>query len=244
MKMRILPVMIGVAVLTLGVRVGNVWMGVATMAEAEDNPADAANVGPDDPFGDLEPASASAIDPPEQSRLQLAQTDAIDPAAKQGGGSGAGDGEIPANPLSMSDERIELLQQLSKRREELNQRKRSLQDKKNQLEAVEKRLDQKVARLKELRSEIEGLIVKYNKQQDKQVKRLVKIYEQMEAEAAARIFENLEMEVLLKVIDRMSERNTAPILAEMQPAKAQELTRRLADEKSLPEPSDKGNADG
>jgi flagellar motility protein MotE (MotC chaperone) len=58
----------------------------------------------------------------------------------------------------------------------------------------------------------------------------------MDAEDAAQIFENLDMTVLLKVVDRMNERRTAPILAEMGAEKAQALTLELAKRQDLPVP--------
>jgi flagellar motility protein MotE (MotC chaperone) len=235
MRFRILPVMIGVAALTLGLRVGEIWSGAASIAEAEDTPADSVRVAPRDPFADVQLAAAKDVAPPRpETGVQLAQADT-------GGGAGAGQGgaqtaELPANPLSMSDERIELLQRLSKRRKELDKRAAKVKQREAELKAVEKRLEKKVRELKSLKKEINGLLVEYDKQQNEQVKRLVRIYESMDPEDAARIFENLGMDVLLKVVDRMSERNTAPILAEMAPKKAQALTRKLADRRDLPNP--------
>ncbi|SDF93942.1 Flagellar motility protein MotE, a chaperone for MotC folding [Limimonas halophila] len=236
MRFRILPVMIGVAALTLGLRVGEIWSGAAAIAEAEDTPADSVQVAPRDPFADVQLASARDVAPPRpDDGVQLAQADTGNGGAGTGQG-GAQTAELPANPLSMSDERIELLQRLSKRRKELDKREAEVKQREAELKAVEKRLEKKVQELKSLKKEINGLLVEYDKQQSKQVKRLVRIYESMDPEDAARIFENLGMDVLLKVVDRMSERNTAPILAEMAPKKAQALTRKLADRRDLPNP--------
>ena len=51
---------------------------------------------------------------------------------------------------------------------------------------------------------------------------------------AARIFEALEMPVLLDVIERMREGKSAPILAAMDPLKAKEVTASLVERRALP----------
>jgi len=238
MRMRILPVTIGVAALTLGLRIGEIWTGAAQIAEADDTPAASVDVGPGDPFADVQLAAAKDVAPPrpDRDRIQLAQADG---GTKGGGdGDGAQTASVPADPLDMSDERIELLQRLSERRKELDQREAEIKQREAELKAVEKRLEDKVQELSALKSKINDLLIQYDEQETKQVKRLVRIYESMDAEDAARIFEDLGMDVLLKVVDRMSERNTAPILAEMAPEKAQALTRKMADRRDLPTPQE------
>jgi len=237
MRFRILPAMIGVAALTLGLRVGEIWSGAASIAEADDQPAESVSVGPSDPFADVQLASAKDVAPPrpDNDRIQLAQANGADDGK---GGQGAQTASVPADPLSMSDERIELLQRLSERRKELDRREAELKQREAELQAVEKRLEDKVEDLKSLKKEINGLLIEYDEQETKQIKRLVRIYESMDAEDAARIFEDLGMDVLMKVVDRMSERNTAPILAEMASDKAQALTRRMADRRDLPTPEE------
>jgi flagellar motility protein MotE (MotC chaperone) len=60
----------------------------------------------------------------------------------------------------------------------------------------------------------------------------------MKPKDAARIFEQLEMPILLDVIERMKERKAAPVIADMNPEKAKKLTiemfkrRRLAGEET------------
>jgi flagellar motility protein MotE (MotC chaperone) len=56
----------------------------------------------------------------------------------------------------------------------------------------------------------------------------VKIFETMKPVEAARIFEQMDMPVLLDIIERMKERNAAPVLAQMHPARAKQVTGELA----------------
>ena len=50
----------------------------------------------------------------------------------------------------------------------------------------------------------------------------------MKPKDAARILEELEMATLLQVAERMSERKLAPVMANMNPAKAKAITEELA----------------
>jgi flagellar motility protein MotE (MotC chaperone) len=89
--------------------------------------------------------------------------------------------------------------------------------------------------LKKLETTIGGLIRQHDEQSEAQLKSLVKVYENMKPKDAARIFEELEMTVLLDVVERMKESKIAPILASMDPAKAKAVTVELATRRKLPE---------
>ena len=62
----------------------------------------------------------------------------------------------------------------------------------------------------------------------------MKIYENMKPKDAARIFEQLEIDVLLLIAERMREARIAPILAKMSPAKAKAITVELATRRPIP----------
>ena len=64
---------------------------------------------------------------------------------------------------------------------------------------------------------------------------LVKIYENMKPKDAARIFEDLELDTLLEVSERMKERKLAGIIAKMSPQKAREITIELRRLRNLPQ---------
>lgn len=132
-------------------------------------------------------------------------------------------------PFSQTE--MDLLQSLSKRREEIDAWSEEVKLKENTLKATEMRLDQKLADLKALRAAMDGLLKQYNDKQDSQIRSLVKIYETMKPKDAARIFEELDMPTLLLVIDKMSERKAAPVLANMSAKKAKEVTVQLAEQR-------------
>lgn len=133
-----------------------------------------------------------------------------------------------ATPMYTQAE-IELLQNLSKRRDELDKRDADLNMKSKLLEAGEKRIDDKLAQMKALQVQLEKVVAQYNEKQSAQIKSLVKIYENMKPGDAANIFNQMDMPILLEVIDKMSERKVAPVLAAMDPKKAKDVTQELAE---------------
>lgn len=135
---------------------------------------------------------------------------------------------------NLTTEDYQLLQQLSARRVDLDKRQEQLDQREALLQAAEKRLEDKVAQLQKSRADLEKLLGQANTQQAEQTKSLVKIYENMKPAQAAKIFEQLDMPVLLQVVHAMKEAKTAPILAAMDPAKAKAVTTELMKKQELP----------
>ena len=237
MRLRLLPVALFAGGLLLTVRVGGLWQDVSVdagrdsvaettedAAPGEAPPGEAApgestpgeSTGTDTTGGEGAASEAAAL-PPEGENL----------LAAPGG---------PVDPLSYTDEEIELLQSLAKRRDELNVREQGLGEREALIAATEKRIDDKLAELKQVQSQIEGLVKQHDTEQESQLGSLVKIYENMKPKDAAQIFEELEMDVLLDVVERMKERKVAPVLALMNPEKAREVTLELAQRRELPLP--------
>lgn len=129
----------------------------------------------------------------------------------------------------------EVIQELMERRKDLQQRESKLRQQEAFLRATEQQVDQKLAELKMLREELRDLLNQQEKEEENRIKSLVKIYEGMKPKEAANIFNTLDMDIMLSVVGRMSERRSAPILAAMEPEKARTLTVLLAREKELPE---------
>ncbi len=82
--------------------------------------------------------------------------------------------------------------------------------------------------MKDLQATLGRLMKANDEQQQTKLRSLVKIYENMKPKDAARIFEELDMDTLLPVAERMSERKLAPVMAEMNLAKAKDITQELA----------------
>lgn len=167
---------------------------------------------------------------------------AVEATAKQVNDAPSPTGSVPAPPAAASsatsgdysDSEIDVLQSLSKRREELDQRERNLNESAALLKAAEKEIDRKVEELRKLKTEIESLLGQQQKMEEARIVSLVKIYESMKPKEAAIIFNTLDMDVLLAVVGRMNERRLSPILASMDPEKARIVTIKLAEQRQLP----------
>lgn len=143
----------------------------------------------------------------------------------------------PQIERAFSDSEIEALQQLAKRRGELDTRETQIAEKEALLRAAEKEVANKVDELNKLKGEIESLLNKQTNMEEERISSLVKIYEGMKPKEAATIFNTLDLDILLPVISRMSERKSSPILASMDPEKARIVTIKLAVERKLPDPA-------
>lgn len=139
-----------------------------------------------------------------------------------------------ADPFDYTDEEVDVLQQLAKRREELDVRARQLDEREALIQAAEQRMEQKMAELKALQATVEDLLKTRSEQEEAELKSLVKMYENMKPKAAAKVFEEMDMDVLLDVVERMNERKVAPILALVTPTRAKEITFELAQRRELP----------
>jgi flagellar motility protein MotE (MotC chaperone) len=135
--------------------------------------------------------------------------------------------ELAAIP-EYTDSELEVLQGLSSRREQIERRSTELDQREALLKAAEQRIEAKVQELKQLQGAMEALIRRYDDEEEARKKSLVKIFETMKPVEAARIFEQMDMPVLLDIIERMKERNAAPVLAQMHPARAKQVTGELA----------------
>jgi flagellar motility protein MotE (MotC chaperone) len=144
--------------------------------------------------------------------------------------------KIARDPFNYTDEEVDVLQQLAKRRQELDQRARQLDEREALVKAAEQRMEQKMAELRALQATVEELLKKRDAADEQQLASLVKIYENMKPQAAAQVFEEMDMDVLLDVVSRMKERKVAPILAQVSPTRAKELTYELMQRRQLPIP--------
>ncbi|MEM6338449.1 MAG: hypothetical protein AAF673_00790 [Pseudomonadota bacterium] len=135
------------------------------------------------------------------------------------------------NSLTRSE--MDLLKELSKRRETLDKEKTDLNVREQVLKATENKIDKKVLELKKLQTQLEDLMKQYEQKENSKILSLVKIYETMKPKDAAKIFNELEMPVLLKVVSNMKEVKVAPVIASMDPAKARELSIELSRQKPI-----------
>ena len=102
------------------------------------------------------------------------------------------------------------------------------------MNAAETRIEKKITELVAVKDDIEALIKKYEKQEEKQLNELVAIYEKMKPKDASRIFNELDIEILLQIFDKMKASKSALILANMSAERAKEITSRIAERREMP----------
>lgn len=122
----------------------------------------------------------------------------------------------------------ELLERLAERRAELDAYAEELDMRSALIEAAEKRVEERAATMEALETQIASLVEERKAAEENLIAGVVSMYEAMRPRDAATIFNDLDMAVLLQVAKAMAPRKMAPILAEMEPARAQELTVQLA----------------
>ncbi len=238
-SLRILPLLILVSGIVLSVKVADVvsiWrdggdvkeaaVSMVQAARAQENTGDAAAAntgepGLDTPAGGEDAAAASNEEPPE-------------------GAAGTNGTETPEAPPSFggdptlfTQEEIDLLQNLSARRAELDRREQRLDQRESLITAAETRIDSKIDEMKRLQASIAQLVEKKDKKDEDRIKKLISVYEKMKPKDAARIWNDLDMNILLQVAQGMREANTAAVLAEMSPDRARALTTELAYKRDL-----------
>lgn len=121
----------------------------------------------------------------------------------------------------------ELLEKLRERRGEIDARDRDLEMRDNLLRTTERKLDEKIGQLRTLESQIEANAATKNDPKQR-FRPLVVMYENMKPKEAARVFDRLDIKVLMDLVQQMNPRKVSEILAVMEPAAAERLTVALA----------------
>lgn len=235
---RLLPALILVAFLSFSLKLAEVVTGLRDLsgtAYAEDAPApppqetlgkDPAAPAEAAPAAEAKPASAPAAAPPADGKKPLVYEDNN---AKMPEWKDAGDAEI-----GLSDVKREVVEDMAARRTKLDTMEKEVRAREALLKAAEQELDRKYKELTRLKEEIEGLLKQQSEEEQTRVKSLVKVYEGMKPKDAARIFDTLDLDILIEVMSRMSERKMSPILAAMNAERARTVTIMLAQQKQLP----------
>ena len=134
---------------------------------------------------------------------------------------------LDAAPPVPPGERAEL-ERLQERRLELDARARELEIRENLLKTAEKQLELKIGELKEAEARAKGAMAQKDEAEAAKFKSLVGMYETMKAKDAAKVFDRLELRVLVDVAAQINPRRMSDILAQMQPQVAEKLTVELA----------------
>jgi flagellar motility protein MotE (MotC chaperone) len=215
-RIRLLPAIVCVAGLLFAVRIVSV-MDVVAAETAEPK---------------KEKEAKPAVDP--AAAKSDANTKPSGPEKKPDGPRGKPDASQTFDPAAVSEAELAILQRLAARRDELDRRARDLDARDALLKAAEQRIDAKIVEIRKIEASVNALLRKHDDEQEAKLKSLVKIYETMKPKEAARIFDQLDMPVLLDVIERMKEMKVAPVIANLDPERAKAITAALATRRHLP----------
>ena len=129
-------------------------------------------------------------------------------------------------PVSPSERAI--LERLQSRRQELEARAREIDIRESLLKAAEKRIESRVEELKALESRISTATVQKAEADTARFKGIVTMYEGMKPKDAAKVFDRLEMPVLIEIASQIAPRKMSDILGLMSAEAAERLTIELA----------------
>ena len=170
------------------------------------------------------PAAGGAAPGAGEAKPKPGEAKAASAEAKASSASGAID---PDHPPPSAGERA-VLESLNQRRQELEARARELDLRENLLAATEKRVEARLAEIKEAEARINATVHKKDEAEAARFKSLVSMYENMKAKDAAKIFDRLDMRVLLELASQINPRRMSDILAQMSPDVAERLTGEIA----------------
>jgi flagellar motility protein MotE (MotC chaperone) len=159
-----------------------------------------------------------------------------EPPLRPNGTSVPLDIEHPVSPAERA-----ILESLQKRRAELDSRAHELDTREDLLRAAEKRVGGRIDELKDLEARVSSILQQKDEGEVARLKNVVTMYENMKAKDAAKIFDGLDIKILLDVAKEINPRRMSDILALMSPENAQRLTVDLAmrsAQKDQPQPAD------
>jgi flagellar motility protein MotE (MotC chaperone) len=148
---------------------------------------------------------------------------------------------IDSNRPASGAERA-ILERLQERRQEIEARARELEIRDGLMKAAEKRMEARVAELKDLETRVGAAMQKKDDADAGRFKGLVAMYENMKPKDAAKIFDRLDIAILVQVTNQINPRKMSDILGNMSPETAERLTVELATRASAGDkPADAAN---
>jgi flagellar motility protein MotE (MotC chaperone) len=146
-----------------------------------------------------------------------------EPPKESGGTPVMIDASKPSSPAERA-----LLERLQERRQEIEARARELEIRDGMLKAAEMRLESRVAELKALEARVNTAMQAKEDSDAARFKGLVAMYENMKPKDAAKIFDRLELPILVQVTSLINPRKMSDILGQMSADSAERLTVELA----------------
>jgi flagellar motility protein MotE (MotC chaperone) len=168
-----------------------------------------------------------SVEKPKEEKADDAKPGEPKPAAPETRPEGVVYHPEEAQPTVSPSERA-VLERLQARRQELDARAREIDIRENLLKAAEKRIESKVEEMKATESRISAANEQKVEADNARFKGIVTMYESMKPKDAAKVFDRLEMPVLIEIASQIAPRKMSDILGLMQPEAAERLTVELA----------------
>lgn len=205
-NLRVLPIFIFIAVLSLSIKVNSVFDMFKN---------------PDSPKISIAQTNAFAEEKMTKETAELSQVlDRSDSSSNSNNKNGP-----EANAFTKSE--ISILQDLAERREALDLKSKEIDKRTIQLKVAEEEIDKKISQLKEYETRLKKLMGEYNAKEKVQLQSLVKMYSNMKPKDAARIFDTLDVDILAAILREMKPANSSAILSQMRAEKAKVVTTEL-----------------
>jgi flagellar motility protein MotE (MotC chaperone) len=163
-----------------------------------------------------------SVDKPKEEK----KDEAPKPAAPETKADGAAVQPEDNHPVSASEKAI--LERLQSRRQELEERAREIDIRESLLKAAEKRIESKTEEMKAVESKIAAASEQKGDADNARLKGIVTMYENMKPKDAARVFDRLEMPVLIEIATQIAPRKMSDIMGLMSPDAAERLTVEMA----------------
>jgi flagellar motility protein MotE (MotC chaperone) len=132
------------------------------------------------------------------------------------------------SPQTVSPSEKAILERLQSRRQELDARAREIEIRESLIKAAEQRVQAKTEEMKAIEQRISAATSQKAEADNARFKGIITMYEGMKPKDAAKVFDRLEMSVLIEIASQIAPRKMSDILGLMQPEAAERLTVELA----------------
>lgn len=176
------------------------------------------------PSGNSVDVTGSVHEKPKEEKKE----EAVKPAAATETPKPDGTVVYPEQTQPVSPSERAILERLQSRRQELEARAREIDIRESLLKAAEKRIKSRTEELKAVESRITTATQQKTETDAARFKGIITMYESMKPKDAAKVFDRLEMPVLIEIATQIAPRKMSDILGLMQTEAAERLTVEMA----------------
>ena len=210
-KIRILPLFMFVAALTLSIRVNSLFDSLKLQTDKVVSISHSSAM--------AEEKTTTELDQVLEHGKAVASTTTEEKTGEE-------DSSSPSN-CDFTQSEILILQDLATRREALDLRNKEIDRKAVQLKVAEEEIDKKLKQLQAYEQKLNSLVHEYNEKQKEKIASLVKLYSTMKPKDAARIFNTLDIDIIVSLFKEMKPSVASSILSQMSEEKAKIVTDEL-----------------